>query len=353
MLPGIRVAIKVVVTGAASRAYRCTFAGSGPTMNAIRTACMAGIVLAAMGWHVAAPAAAPKAGFQVPGFFRMQLGDLEVTSLDDGGFAFPPEMMKADLDQVVQLIGRDFPSDPPKFDGSIAGFLVNTGRQLILVDAGIGHFGNFPGTGKLATNLRAAGYRPEQVDLVLITHMHFDHIGGLLTKDGKRAFPNAVVRMAQAESDYWLSKDAAGSAPKDGPDFFRYAREAAAPYLAAGRWKPFAGTEELAPGVRPYPLAGHTPGHTGYEFSSKGERLLAWGDTLHMAPVQFPHPEIGIAFDIDSQQAIEQRLKLFDAVADDRNVVIAAPHIGFPSMGRILRQDSGFGWVPIRYSPAR
>jgi glyoxylase-like metal-dependent hydrolase (beta-lactamase superfamily II) len=305
-----------------------------------------------LGWAPAVPAAAPKAGGQVPGYFRTQVGDFEVTSLTDGVFRMPPELMKADQDQVEQLIAHDFPSDPPKFDASVAGFLVNTGQKLILVDTGFGHFGRNPGTGRLMANLRAAGYRPEQVDVVLLTHLHLDHIGGLLTPDNRRAFPNAVVRMAQAESDFWLSRENADAAPKPMQDLFRYAREAAAPYQAAGRWKPFGGPEELAAGVRPYPLLGHTPGHTGYEFVSKGERLLAWGDTLHMAPVQFPHPEIGIAFDRDPDQAIEQREKLFDALADDRSVVVAAAHIGFPSLGRLLRTDSGYAWVPVRYASA-
>jgi len=340
--------------------HRCALArrgdprafGTTSLLTATRRALLASALLAAMSWHPPASAAAPKAGFQVPGFFRTQVGDFEVTSLIDGPLSFPPTLMKADQDQVTQMIARDFPSDPPNFNASLAGFLVNTGRQLILVDTGLGHFGNTPGTGKLVTNLRAAGYRPEQVDLVLITHLHLDHVGGLLTKDNKRAFPNAIVRMAQAESDFWLSKQQADSAPKQMQYLFNDAREAAAPYQAAGKWKPFSGADELAPGVRPYPLAGHTPGHSGYEFSSRGERLLAWGDTLHMAPVQFPHPEIGIAFDVDPQQATEQRLKLLDALADDKSVIIAGAHIGFPSLGRLRRQDNGYVWVPVRYAPA-
>ncbi len=317
-----------------------------------RRAILGTLMLALSGWHAVAPAAAPKVGKQVPGYFRTQVGDFEVTSLTDGAFAMPPALMKADQDQVAQLIANDFPSNPPKFDGSVAGFLVNTGRQLILVDTGFGHFGRGAGTGQLLANLRAAGYRPEQVDLVLLTHLHPDHIGGLLTRDNKRAFANAVVRMAQAESDYWLSKQTSDAAPEQMQDLFRFAREAAAPYLAAGRWKPFSGTEELAPGVRPYPLIGHTPGHSGYEFSSGGQRLLAWGDTLHMAPVQFPHPEIGIAFDIDSGQAIQQRQKLFEILAGDGSVIVAAAHVRFPSLGRLRRQDGGYAWVPVRYASA-
>lgn len=295
-------------------------------------------------------AAAPRAGFQAPGFFRMALGDFEVTSLKDASFPFPPSYMKADADYLESLIATDFPSNPPDFNGSVCGFLVNTGRQLILVDAGTGSFGNFPVSGRLPANLRAAGYKPEQVDLVLITHLHFDHVGGLVTKDGKRVFPNAVVRLAQAESDFWLSKDEAARAPEAMKPFFEYARKAAAPYQAAGRWKPFTTEDELAPGVRPKLLVGHTPGHSGYLFTSKGQSMLQWGDTLHVAPVQFEHPDIGLAFDLDGQAAIERRLQLMDDLASSATIV-AAPHVAFPGLGHVIRKESAYAWVPVRYTP--
>jgi glyoxylase-like metal-dependent hydrolase (beta-lactamase superfamily II) len=295
-------------------------------------------------------AKAPKAGFQTPGFFRTQVGDLEVTSLADNVFAMPPTLLKGDQTQITDLIAKDFPTDPPKFDGSIAGFLINTGQQLILVDTGTGHFGGMPKPGRLVENLRKAGYTPEQVDLILITHMHFDHVGGLVTPEGKRVFPNATVRMSQAESDFWLSKDNATKAPEGMQNFFKWARLAAAPYQAAGRWKPFTGTDELAPGVKPVPLVGHTPGHSGYEFDSGDQRILAWGDTLHIAPVQFPHPEVGIGFDSDGAQAIDQRTKLFAALADSRTIVLA-PHVGYPSIGRVEKADVGYAWVPLHFKP--
>jgi len=323
---------------------------SGAAMSALRAMRTMGTLLLTAGLVSLAQAAAPKAGFQAPGFFRMQLGDFEVTSLKDASFPLPPSILKAEADYLAPLIAGDFPSNPPNFNGSVSGFLVNTGRQLVLVDTGTGSFGNFPVSGRLLANLRASGYQPEQVDLVLITHMHFDHVGGLVTKDGKRVFTNAVVRLSQAESDFWLSKEEAAKAPKEMQPFFDYARKAAAPYQAVGRWKPFASDDELAPGVRPRPLAGHTPGHSGYEFTSKGETLVQWGDTLHVAPVQFEHPDIGIAFDFDGQMAIEQRLHLIDELATS-GAMVAAPHIAFPGLGHILRKDGVYAWVPARYTP--
>jgi glyoxylase-like metal-dependent hydrolase (beta-lactamase superfamily II) len=143
----------------------------------------------------------------------------------------------------------------------VAAFLVNTGKQLILVDTGAGGFWGGKAFGHLAQNLRASGYRPEQVDIVLLTHLHADHVAGLRNADGKRKFPNATVSMLQADSDFWLSKEIASEAPPEAKEFFDLAQASAKPYQAAGKWKPIAPGEEIVPGVRSRPLAGHTPGH--------------------------------------------------------------------------------------------
>ena len=106
------------------------------------------------------------------------------------------------MDGVVKALHED----PHLLDAAVTGFLVNTGKQLILVDAGAGTWFGEGAFGRLAASLRSAGYRPEEVDLVLVTHLHSDHVGGLTTQDGKRVFPNADVYVAKAESDFWLSK---------------------------------------------------------------------------------------------------------------------------------------------------
>ena len=315
----------------------------------IRTRTLFAAALALLvGTTAGVDAKAPPAGFQTPGFFRARVGDFEVTSVADNAFPLPPTLLKTDEAQATAWIARDFPTKPPAFDGSVGGFIVNTGAHLILVDTGTGPFG--PQPSHFLANFKAAGYKPEQVDLILITHMHFDHVGGLSTKDGKRVFPNAVVRASQAESDFWLSKDNLAKAPKELVDFFKMAQQSAAPYVAAGKWKPFSGTDELAPGVTPVPLVGHTPGHSGYEFSSGGQKILAWGDTLHIAAVQFAHPEIGMAFDVDGPTAIDRRQKLFRQLADEKTLILA-PHVAYPSIGHIVKADggSGYDWVPLHY----
>src|SRR6266436_10380685 len=169
-------------------------------------------LLAALASFVGGPnaalAAAPQHHDQVPGFYRLKVGDLEVTALFDGPAVFDQHWLtgeKATLDGVVKALHED----PHMLDAADTGFLVNTGKQLILVDAGSGTWFGGGALGHLAGNLRSAGYTPEQVDLVLVTHLHSDHIGGLTAQDGTRVFSNAEIEVAKAESDFWLSPEIA------------------------------------------------------------------------------------------------------------------------------------------------
>src|SRR5260370_41708992 len=149
------------------------------------------------------------------------------------------------MDEVVKALHEDSHT----LDGSEIGFLVNTGKQLILVDAGSGTWYGAGAFGRLARSLRSAGYTPEEVDLVLVTHLHADHVGGLTAQDGKRAFPNAEVYVAKAESDFWLSAEIAAKAPKDAPRCFQSAQAIAARYIKAGKWPTFRSSEPIVDGM--------------------------------------------------------------------------------------------------------
>ena len=288
----------------------------------------AAALLAALASFVAGPnaalAAAPQHHDQVPGFYRMKVGDLEVTALFDGTGVFDPHWLngtKATMDGVVKALHED----PHMLDVADTGFLVNTGKQLILVDAGAGTWWGGGAFGRLAGSLRSAGYTPEEVDIVLVTHLHSDHVGGLTTQDGKRVFPNADVYVAKAESDFWLSPEIAAKAPKDAQPFFQSAQAIAAPYIKAGKWHTFSGSEPIVDGMQLVPLPGHTPGHTGYEFSSKGQKILFWGDIVHAQRVQLQHPEVTVVFDIDPTAAAATRHQLLSKLARE-DVLIAEPH---------------------------
>jgi glyoxylase-like metal-dependent hydrolase (beta-lactamase superfamily II) len=317
-----------------------------------KSMCFAAALLLALASFVAGPnaalAAAPQHHDQVPGFYRLKVGDLEVTALFDGTGVFDPRWLngtKATMNGVVKALDED----PHMLDVVDMGFLVNTGRQLILVDAGAGTWWGGGALGRLGGSLRSAGYLPEEVDIVLVTHLHSDHVGGLTTQDGKRVFPNADVYVAKAESEFWLSPDIAAQAPKDAQPFFQSAQAIAAPYVKAGKWHTFSGSEPIVESMRLVSLPGHTPGHTGYEFSSKGQRVLFWGDIVHALRVQLPHPEVTAMFDNDQTAAAETRHRVLAELARE-DVLIAGPHMNFPALGRLRKEASGYRWAPVVFT---
>src|SRR5467141_4387078 len=313
---------------------------------------LAATLLVALASFVTAPnaalAGAPQHHDQAPGFYRLAVGDLEVTALYDGTGVFDQQWLngtKATMDGVVKALHED----PHMLDVVDMGFLVHTGKQLILVDAGAGNWWGGGALGRLASSLRSTGYTPEEVDLVLVTHLHSDHVGGLTTQDGKRVFPNAEVYVAKLESDFWLSPEIAAKAPKDAQPFFQSAQAIEAPYIKAGKWHTFSGSEQIVEGMQLVPLPGHTPGHTGYEFSSKGQKILFWGDIIHALRVQLQHPEVTAIFDVDQTAAAATRNQLLPRLASE-DIVIAGPHMNFPALGRLRREGSGYGWAPVVFT---
>ena len=292
-------------------------------------------------------AAAPPQKAQAPGYYRMMLGDVEITALSDGTFALKPGEVIAGLapKELDAALSRSFLGDT--IEESVNAFLVNAGSKLVLIDTGAGvTFG--PTLGKLLANLKAAGYRPEQVDEIYITHMHGDHIGGLVL-NGKAAFPNAVLRANQKEADYWLSKAARDAAPKDEQGGFDGAMQAFQPYVSAGRFKPFSGEVTLIPGIRAVPSPGHTPGHTVYLLQSKGETLMFWGDTMHVAALQFPDPSLTDQYDADAAAGTAQRKMIFAEVAEQRDWVAGA-HLSFPGIGHLRSAGAGYTYVHANYT---
>lgn len=288
----------------------------------------------------------PGGGNQAPGFYRQKLGDLQIVALSDGTHPFPVDTVFRDIskEEIRRDLDREF-LEPP-VQGSINAFLVDTGSKRILVDTGAGVlYGDC--CGKLLANLRTAGYAPEQIDEVLLTHLHKDHVGGIVS-NGRMTFPNAVVRVNEIEANYWLDPDNKAQAPAFLASFFDAAAASVAPYVAAGRFRTFRGEATLAPGIRAVPMPGHTPGHTAYLIESGNAGLLAWGDIVHVAAIQLQDPDATVQYDSDADAARRTRRDTLKRVADNRYLVGAA-HIAFPGLGHLRRDGEQYDWVPVNY----
>jgi len=302
--------------------------------------------LAAATLPAPALAAAPQLKTQAPGWYRLMVGSFEVTSLSDGTVGLHVEqILHAPAGRVAEALKQHHQETP--LETSVNVWLINTGSRLVLVDAGAGTlFG--PTLGKLATQIRAAGYQPEQVDDILITHMHPDHVGGLAA-DGQRVFPNATVHADKADADYWLSQAKAEAAPKELKGFFQGASASLTPYVQAGRFVPFEREGEIVPGIRTMAAHGHTAGHAVYVVESQGQRLVLIGDLIHVASVQLAAPEVTVAFDTDGPQAAQTRARVFAELAKDGSLV-AVSHFSFPGVGRLHQAGKGWQWLPLDYS---
>ncbi len=292
-------------------------------------------------------AAAPMQKIQAPGFYRMILGQFEITALSDGGSPLPVSQMLRGVDpgRLTASLRDAFLDDP--VETSVNAFLINTGSKLVLIDTGAGTLLG-PRQGKLLANLRASGYLPEQVDEIDITHMHGDHVGGL-SANGKPVFPNAVVRASRQDAEFWLDERRMRAAPESMRVHFEAAMNAIGPYARLGRFKPFDGETVLQPGITARPAPGHTPGHTVYVVESGGSKLLVIGDLIHLGAVQLANPAITVQYDVDPRMAARTRESVLAEAAHERYWVAAA-HLPFPGMGHLRASGTGYVLVPVNYS---
>lgn len=318
-------------------------------MKPLKRTLFAAAAIATAATMSAAQAAAPMVKSPAPGFYRVMVGDIEVTPINDGTVDLPvDQLLHQKPEQTRATLAKNFLKLP--LETSDNAFLINTGSKLVLVDTGAGAlFG--PTLGKLVQNLKAAGYQPEQIDEIYLTHMHGDHLGGL-ARDGQRVFPNAVVRAGKADADFWLSKANMDKAPADKKGFFQGAMASLNPYIQAGKFKAIEGNGELVPGVSAVAEHGHTPGHTAYVVESKGQKLMLIGDLIHVAAVQMDKPQVTIGFDSDEKAAYAARKKVFDDAAKN-GYLIGGAHLAFPGLGHLQTQGKGYRWVPVNYTQMR
>ena len=291
--------------------------------------------------------ATPFTGAQAPGFYRHKLGAFELTVLSDGLLALEPTLFAGDLAGAERLL-EDAHLPKTAIPTPLNVWLINTGQKLVLVDTG-GGSSFAPTVGRLPQNLAAAGINPDAVDVVVITHMHPDHIPGLTSADGRMMFPNAIVHVSADDYAFWTSDEIRGKAPEEFRVFFDMAKAAIKPYVDAGKVQMHKGGAEVASGVTALPLPGHTVGHTMVRVSSDGSDLLLWGDIVHNAALQFPEPERSVVFDNDQALATANRKKVFDMVVADR-LLFGGNHLPFPGLGHATKAATGYTYVPLQHA---
>ena len=277
---------------------------------------------------------------------RFRLGDLHITALSDG--TVPQNLHELLLgitpEEVDTLLDRAFLKNP--VEASINVFLFETLEGLVLIDTGAGEVFGRGNAGRLVESLAVAGVDPSQIRHILITHVHSDHSGGLVAK-GRPLFPNAVVHVGKPDVDFFLGARGAkrlGYADR----YFREAETALRPYLDRGRLKTFKDGEEILPGITAAIHPGHTPGAAFFTVRSGSESMVFIGDTVHVNAVQLPRPGVTIVYDVVPDEASAVRRQAFELFAKERTL-LAAPHLPFPGIGRLRRDNNGYAWAPAEY----
>jgi glyoxylase-like metal-dependent hydrolase (beta-lactamase superfamily II) len=283
---------------------------------------------------------------QVPGIYSFRLGEFTITALSDG--TVPQDLQKiltnTDSAEIKQLLDRSFLTNP--VEASINAFLIDTGDKQVLVDTGAGQLFGLGLGGKLQESLKAAGYTPNDVDLILITHVHTDHSGGLV-ENGRLMFPTATVYVGKPDVDLWLDPANAERLNLE-RRYFDEAAKTIKPYLDEGKLKLLSGETSILPGITARPTPGHTPGHNFYIVESGGESIEFWGDILHFGSIQFPNPRITVIYDVDSNAAAAQRSQQF-ARAEQSRRLVAAAHLPFPGVGHIRADEQCYIWILVDY----
>lgn len=301
--------------------------------------------LAALG--VSAPLAAFAQTAEVttgprPLLYDRPVGDMTLTTLLDGYLGLGPEILiGADPARVTADLEAAYLDPAAPVPLSIITHLVRSGSDVTLIDSGAGGaFG--PTGGRNLAALAAAGVTPEAVTRIILTHMHPDHIGGLVTEAGA-IFPSASLHVSAPELAFWTDPAVGASVPEAMKPFFDLAGAVVAAY--GERVTPFEGDADLGGGVTAIGMYGHTPGHTGYRLSSGNDQLIVWGDSTSIAALQFKNPDIGLTFDVDAAAAAATRKNVLAMVAADR-IAVAGSHLPFPGVGHVETRDDAFAWVP-------
>lgn len=284
-----------------------------------------------------------------PGFYRYAVGDAQIMPISDGAVTMPlPDglVKNASTAEINAALRAAFlPED--KFTIHFTPVVIRTGGKTVLIDTGNGEaaFAASKGAvGRFATNLKAAGYEAGAIDVVVISHFHGDHVNGLLTADGKPAFPNAEVLVPEPEWAFWMDDGAMGRAEGRVKENFANCRRVFTTGLG-GQVRKYACDEEVATGLRAVAAPGHTPGHTAFTLSSGSQSLFIQSDVTNNPALFAAHPGWHLMFDLDPVQAEATRRKVYDMLASER-MRVQGFHYPFPANGFVEKHDGGYRVVP-------
>jgi glyoxylase-like metal-dependent hydrolase (beta-lactamase superfamily II) len=293
-------------------------------------------------------AAQAPSGEQAPAFYRYKVGALEVTAINDGVTYRPLEgfIRNAPEQDVKNALAAAFlPTD--KMTIPFTTLVVNTGAKLVLLDTGNGNSGA-PTSGTWMKNFRAAGFDPANVDIVIISHFHGDHINGLRLKDGTEVFPTAEIMVPVAEWAYWMSDDKMAGAPDGLKPGFQNVRRVFGP--KAADITRFEWGKEPVTGISAIAAPGHTPGHTAFVLGSNGAKALAMSDTTNNPVLFARYPDWAAVVDMDGVEASQVRRRMLDMAATDK-LQVSFYHAAFPATGFIAKDGAGYQMTPISWQP--
>ncbi len=291
-------------------------------------------------------AAAPLATNQAPGFYRYKVGDLQVTAINDGFFRRPIDGFIRNAEtSAVQKVLADAAQPTDTVFIPFTTLVVNDGKKLTLIDTGNGDSGA-PTSGLWMANFRAAGFTPEQVDAVVISHFHGDHINGLRLKSGAGVFPNAEIHVPEAEWAFWMDDAKMGAAPDAMKPAFQNVRRVFDPVKA--QVKQYKGGAEVVTGINSVAAPGHTPGHSAFVV---GGKLLALSDTTNNPTLFATQPGWHAIFDMDAPAAEATRRKMLDMAVADK-LQVAFYHAPFPATGHLVKDGAGYRLLPVAWNPA-
>ena len=280
-------------------------------------------------------------------YLNWTLGRKTLTSLSDGYNPVDYDIIHSVTpEKGVALQRAANRPDKPVFTHTM--FLIRgQDHGPILIDAGMGNIAG-PTLGWLPDSLAMAGVALEDIELVLITHLHPDHCLGLVDDAGRARFPNARLAVHRDEYAFWFEPEGEANAPDSLKPYFGLVRASLEPYRAC---LDFFSQGEVAPGITVFPLPGHTPGHSGFKVSSEGQELLIWADTLHLPAIQPACPDAGVIHDVDRRAAAATRKRIF-AEAAAKGPLVAGCHLEFPSVARLVSDGEAYRLVPAFWPSA-